>query len=548
MKRRDVFLALILTIVLLSVSTLAGCSKSTDEQASSPGAVVKGQMVKVPSSAENYIGQSFETVSQELKKAGFTEIEATVIEDLTSDSDIKDGAIETITIDGSSFFQRNDEFPLDAKVEIVYHIIPKIAVPVDSSELDETSFESIGEVFSSAGFVNVSVSEAYDLDPDEIKEDHIIECSVNGREAFKEGDLQPFDSKIIVICHYPYEKYTVKMAVDFIPNLFFNKYDVDLMINGEKYDALKHGEDGNFEFRLREGDYTVTFANATDSSVKGEVSLSVYCDIEASYEIWCYGDYVTVKELFVDYQKALMDDEAKIMGTEYAFRDRNYKNVVKELTELGFINIKTVPVYDIIWGITETESTKQVTIAEKTDYKRGDIFKNNVEVIVYYHMPSEDDPARVTPTPSAIATPAPSTTPKPTATPTPTPASVFYSTNDRETAKKGNTGIFAYKSYGGTYDNYYVIDFDEGYVYFFSEGNGSETCDRVQIASGNLNDVLIITYHDGGDTWSYGLHFKWKNQPDILILQDESGYEIEFYTTFLSDALNVRDKKTIYDY
>lgn len=547
MKRRDFFIAFALTLVLLCSLCLTGCGKSNDGLVSSQSEAVKGEMVNVPSSVENYIGQSFETVSQELKKAGFTEIEATAIEDLTSNSDIKDGAIETISIDGSSFFQRNDVFPLDAKVEILYHIIPKIAVPIDSSEVDETNFESIGELFSSAGFVDVSVSEIYDLDPDEIKEDHAIECSINGLEVFHKDDLQPFDSKIVVTCHYPYEKYTIKIAVDFIPNLFFNKYNVDLMINEERIDTLKHGEDDEFELRLREGNYTVTFVNSSDSNVKGDVSLSVNCDIDASYEIWCFGNYIDVKEIFVDYKKALADDETKIMCTEYAFRDRNYMEVVRDLTELGFTNIKTVPVYDIIWGITETESTKQVTIDGRTDYKRGNVFKKNAEIIISYHMPSNDDPASATPT-LAPATPAPTSTLRPAATPTPTPSSVFYSTNNRETAKKGNSGVFAYKSHGGTYDNYFIIDFDQRYVYFFSEGNGSEICDRIQMDSGDLNDVLIITYHDGGDTWSYGLHFKWKNQPDILILQDESGYETEFYTTFLSDALNVRDKKTICDY
>ena len=66
--------------------------------------------------------------------------------------------------------------------------------------------------------------------------------------------------------------------------------------------------------------------------------------------------------------------------------------------------------------------------------------------------------------------------------------------------------------------------------------------------SGTLNDVLIITYHDGGDEWSYGLHFKWKNQPDDLVVQDEYGFEYDFYTTDLEDALKCRSTKTIVTY
>ena len=68
------------------------------------------------------------------------------------------------------------------------------------------------------------------------------------------------------------------------------------------------------------------------------------------------------------------------------------------------------------------------------------------------------------------------------------------------------------------------------------------------MVSGDLNSVLIITYHDGEDTWSYGLHFKWKNQPDHLVVQDEDGFDWDYYTTNLKDALALRDKKTIYNY
>ena len=125
---------------------------------------------------------------------------------------------------------------------------------------------------------------------------------------------------------------------------------------------------------------------------------------------------------------------------------------------------------------------------------------------------------------------------------------VDYSTNSKSTVKNGNSGVYSYRSIGGSYYNYWIIDFNGGYVYSFSEGNGNEICDRLKIESGDLNNVLIITYHDGGDVWSYGLHFKWKNQPDHLILQDNDGFEYDYYTTDLEDALKILKTKTVYDY
>lgn len=95
---------------------------------------------------------------------------------------------------------------------------------------------------------------------------------------------------------------------------------------------------------------------------------------------------------------------------------------------------------------------------------------------------------------------------------------------------------------------YWIIDFDEGYVYWFTDGNGDTTCDRLSIDSGTLNDVVVITYHDGDSSWSYGLHFKWQNQPDHLIVQDNDGFTYDYYSTNLSSALTLKAAKTIYDY
>ena len=136
----------------------------------------------------------------------------------------------------------------------------------------------------------------------------------------------------------------------------------------------------------------------------------------------------------------------------------------------------------------------------------------------------------------------------PSASDTSSKRPMSYSTNDKDTVKNGNAGVYSYRNRGKQYYTYYIIDFDGGYVYRFCDGNGDATCDRVKIVSGDLNDVLMITYRDGNDTWSYGIHFKWKRQPDHLIVQDEDGLEWDFYSTDLDEALELRDLKTIHDY
>lgn len=125
-----------------------------------------------------------------------------------------------------------------------------------------------------------------------------------------------------------------------------------------------------------------------------------------------------------------------------------------------------------------------------------------------------------------------------------------YTTNGDDTFKNGNSGIYAYKTTGGSYYNYLIIDFEEGFVYDFMEGNGDITCQKATIKSGDLNSTLIVTYYDGSDSWESGLCFAYKNQPDHLLFQldSSSNYTYDYYSTDLNKALSIRDKKTISDY
>lgn len=241
--------------------------------------------------------------------------------------------------------------------------------------------------------------------------------------------------------------------------------------------------------------------------------------------------------------KIVDEDEAAAPQSASDYKFGNYKDAESELKAAGFSEISCEILYDIVLGWTQEGEVDSISINGNADFEKGDIFKKNAPVVITYHMKKEDDPNKPTESiPESTETPDTTTEEPDTSKP------LFYSTNDYETAKEGNTGVFAYRDRGSSYDIYWIIDFDEGYVYYFTDGNGESSCDRLKIESGTLNDKIIITYHDGGDTWSYGLHFKYVNHPETLIMNDQNGFDWEYSTTGLSDALNLRASKTIKDY
>lgn len=210
----------------------------------------------------------------------------------------------------------------------------------------------------------------------------------------------------------------------------------------------------------------------------------------------------------------MSEDELKKMPTAEA---------EAKLREMGFTNFE----YETLSAGDRSDLDGKIGAVEikswlfgNGDFSKGDTYDSDATVVLWSYKYTEPEK----------------------------PSPVFYSTNDYETAKKGNTGVFSYKNKSGSYDVYWIIDFDEGYVYFFTDGNGEETCDKVKIAAGDLNDRITATWHDGGDQWSWYLHFKYKNHPETLIVNDHNGFATEFTTTDLDDALSVRRTKRIKEY
>lgn len=407
-----------------------------------------------------------------------------------------------------------------------------VAAPYGAAECLEQDYTTIQAAFYAAGFTNIEAEKVEDLQAADVDKVNTIDAiSVDGKTDFTKEQVFQSDDEVHIRYH-GYAKCNVKIHVDFVPNLIFSKYDVNLLLNGIEEGTLTHGEDQDFELSIDPGEYTLTFESAESSSVKGEVTLTVDCDVEASYKIACSSDKVSVETLYVDRLTELADGEVKLDVAASEYKHKNYEDVAAALKTLGFTNIKYEVLYDIVLGWTDDGEVESVSIADKTDFNRGDVFPADAEIVITYHMPEDDDPNKTTETIPAEDDNSP----------------VFYSTNDYETAKQGNSGVFSYKSTGGSYDIYWIIDFDEGYVYWFTDGNGDSTCDRLKIDSGTLNDKVIITYHDGSDEWSYSLHFKYVDHPETLIMVDNDGFDYKYATTDLNNAISIRDTKTINDY
>ena len=341
--------------------------------------------------ADEYIGKNYKEVVASLNDAGFDNIKISKIEDLTSDSSMEDGYVESVSIGGEDDFKKGDSFPDDSKVKIKSHIIKKLAAPLGSKDAKGVDYNEIYKLFSEEGFVNVDVTEKYDLDPKKTEKKEESEITINDKSSFTKSEKFPFDAKVLITCHYPYRTYDATVKVDFSQNLIFSKYDVDFSVDGEKVGQHKHGESWEDKLNLKEGERTISFTSTENSSVQGKVKLVVDSKLEAKYKIFCHSDRIDVEEEYVDKDIELSEGQIKTNSSASSYVNKKYKEVINLLKEQGFDDINSQPSYNA-WFESSRGDTISVTINGKSDFRRGDVFNKNDKVNIKYKMLVSEDP------------------------------------------------------------------------------------------------------------------------------------------------------------
>lgn len=404
-----------------------------------------------------------------------------------------------------------------------------IPFPVGATDCVSYDYTALKTELYDVGYTNIRTNEIQDLAPsEENKVGSVDNVTVNGQTDFTKGQEFKYDDEIIISYHY-YAKCKVTVHVDFLSNLVFSRYNVNVQLDGLNKGTLEHGTDGDFEFAVTPGNHTITFESAETSTVNGEATMNVDSDIDVSYQISCYNDKVSVTELYFDRLVEVPNGQVKVDVAASDYKYKNKTDVESALKTLGFTNIKYDIIYDIVFGITQEGEVEKVTIAGTSDFKRGDVFAADAEIVIAYHMKKEDNPNRVEETSSDTSNPTDiaETTPNLTIENNSTFASLMQITDQTDAATIKDF-VNAYK--GDT------IEFD-GCIAFMMKHENYNTRFDVCMAGGNYNADRVygplfafenVNYYDmnvsGTDTVAQGMNFRITAK--IKGFSDSGGYII----------------------
>lgn len=373
--------AVIMSIVLGLV--LVSCSQGSNEPADNRAGTTKFNSSDPtrysPYDSNEYTGINYVEAESLFQNAGFENISTSSIDDIDSESDIPDGAVENVSIMGNAEFTADTVFDKDDEVVITYHNIPKITAPLSSGEAASKKYMDAGKVFFDAGFRNIKTDEVYDLAFDESNKTILL---ANGKEI-EHAEPLPFDSTIEVVEHFPARGYLATITIDFHSNLLFSKYDVKLSLNNQELGTMSHGEGGEYKAIVPPGKHEVLFVNADDNSITGKAQLEVDSKTDVTYQISCSSKEITVER--TAFAHALQPGSILIPFNSTHYLRKDYKTVSEELSKLGFSNVKTEATTEMLWNPDKINSVIGIEINGKTEFKHDEAFKLSSPVTVYYH-------------------------------------------------------------------------------------------------------------------------------------------------------------------
>jgi lipoate-protein ligase A len=251
-------------------------------------------------------------------------------------------------------------------------------------------YEDVYATLSEWGFTNIETEAVYDIVWGITKEGSTKSVSIDGSSDFMYGDVFKKDVLIVIT-------YSMRVGSDPGDPLEENEAKVlssESSFIGQNYEAVIETLQGwGFTNIVAVPVYDIVW-NITQPGSTKDVKI-------AGVDNYKSGDvFLKDVEIVITYSMRVGDDpgdpigenEAKVLSTESSFIGLNYESVVETLQGWGFTNIVTVPVYDIIWDITQPGSTKDVKIGGVDNYQNGDVFLKSIEIIVTYSMRDDDAP------------------------------------------------------------------------------------------------------------------------------------------------------------
>lgn len=353
-------------------------------------------------SAPYYFGKDYSIAEADMTDSGFTNLELVPAKDL-KEGDNRIGDIVEVLINGNSSFYYYTLFPESSKVVIKYHSqqLKSIRVGTAAESFKKKNFRTVINDLENAGFYNFD----YTLIEDAglfVKKDSVEEVSINGDTTFSEYTEFDEDANIDISIHID-KKDRLKIEEELYPDsgrviLPLSRKDMVgknyKQVNQQLEDAGFTNivlyanpdiEDGFNPLKKKDGEIqSVTINGSSDYSKNTAFKNDVL--IRIIYHTYAENENEKIE---------LGENDIQITFSSKELKGKDHEEVVKQLKDVGFTNVKEETKADInpdskLKFLSKKDGeVEKVTIGENDSFKKEEIFDKNDEVVVIYHTYEE---------------------------------------------------------------------------------------------------------------------------------------------------------------
>lgn len=300
----------------------------------------------------------------------------------------QDTTVETAETTGSD--STTDEADASAETTPIEETVPEESTETDTSQvqvhLPNSAVFYIGKNYSFAvadllksGFSTISAQENTDIHTDFVN-GAVLSVSVAGKADFQEGQQFASDAPIVVE-YYRQTTAQLPLTSSDLSNVEYPVLIKSLYEAGFKNITVDEQDD--LDPTAYEGKPIVTMTVGGETSFQNDTRLPV----ETPIAVTAHFPQEPSSGNSAENDFAQGENPIPIQNSYEYYMRQNQNDCVQQLMELGFTNVKASAVTDVLWGSTRPEQVVGVSINGVHPFQCGDLYDEDSEVVVYYHVP-----------------------------------------------------------------------------------------------------------------------------------------------------------------
>lgn len=175
-------------------------------------------------------------------------------------------------------------------------------------------------------------------------------------------------------------RHATRLLVEFDSNWFFDRYGVEVSIDGKLLGAQPHGENGSYDIELTDGEHVFSAKDTEDAGCTGSMTFDATDLTAVGFNIDIGSGQIYIKRL---------DTVAAPLGPgEVAGKTR--QEVGDAFRNAGFEDVKIEELDDLpLNQIEDADKVVSVSVNGFDSFTAGEIFFPNEQVVIRVHSPAK---------------------------------------------------------------------------------------------------------------------------------------------------------------